>query len=96
MAKSQSSSAVTVASDTFTVAIPVAPPLGSLAPVPYRTTHIECRLNAKEAEGLGLLHDGVFGRSMKFRGDRHCNDPNDSLRWLLAEIADRSAAALNR
>ena len=96
MAKSQSGVVEVPARDMFSVAIPVAPPRAMDAPVPYRTTHIECRLDAKEAEGLGMLHDGVFGRSMKFRGDRHCNGPNDSLRWLLAEIADRSAAALNR
>lgn len=96
MARNHSGVVTVPACDTFTVAIPVAPPRAPDAPLPYRTTHIECRLSAKEAEGLGLLHDGVFGRSLKFRGDTHCNQPNDSLRWLLAEIADRSAAALNR
>lgn len=95
MAKGSSSTTVP-ANDTFSVAIPLAPPKPDGSPAPYRQMHIECKLNTKEAEGLGLLRDGVYSRSLKYRGELHCNTANDALRWMLAEIAERHAAAMSR
>lgn len=95
MAKGSSSVAVP-ANDTFSVDIPFAPPKPEGVPQTYRQRTVEFRMNEKEAEGLALLHDGVYGNHVTFRGGLHCDLPQDSLRWLLAKIADRHAAAMNR